>query len=42
MTVTTDNSTTATAVRPFHIDIPDEKLDDLRRRIGATRWPSTG
>src|SRR5438067_2400065 len=39
-TMRTDNSTTATAIRPFHIDIPDEKLDDLRRRIAATRWPS--
>src|SRR6476659_4706586 len=30
----------ATNIRPFHIDIPDEKLADLRRRISATRWPS--
>ena len=30
----------STAIRPFHIDIPEEKLDDLRQRIGATRWPS--
>jgi hypothetical protein len=28
-----------TAVRPFHIDVPDEALVDLRRRIAATRWP---
>jgi len=27
------------AVHPFHVDIPDEALDDLRRRIAATRWP---
>src|SRR6478735_8127107 len=27
------------AVRPFHISVPDEVLDDLRRRIKATRWP---
>ena len=26
-------------IRPFHIKIPDEALVDLRRRIGATRWP---
>jgi pimeloyl-ACP methyl ester carboxylesterase len=31
---------TATNLRPFQIEIPDEQLDDLRRRIGATRWPS--
>src|SRR3954454_3894573 len=30
---------TAVEIRPFHIDIPDEALDDLRRRIGATNWP---
>jgi pimeloyl-ACP methyl ester carboxylesterase len=30
---------TPLAVRPFHIDIPDEALADLRRRIAATRWP---
>jgi pimeloyl-ACP methyl ester carboxylesterase len=31
---------TAIDVRPFHVDVPDEALDDLRRRIAATRWPS--
>ena len=31
---------TATSVRPFQVEIPEEQLDDLRRRIGATRWPS--
>jgi pimeloyl-ACP methyl ester carboxylesterase len=31
---------TATAIRPFHVDVPQEKLDDLRRRIEATRLPS--
>jgi pimeloyl-ACP methyl ester carboxylesterase len=35
------NATPASAdIRPFHIDIPEEQLDDLRGRIGATRWPS--
>jgi pimeloyl-ACP methyl ester carboxylesterase len=28
------------AVRPFDVDIPEEDLDDLGRRIAATRWPS--
>jgi len=27
------------AVRPFRIDVPEEQLVDLRRRIAATRWP---
>jgi pimeloyl-ACP methyl ester carboxylesterase len=26
-------------VRPFQVDVPEEDLDDLRRRIAATRWP---
>jgi pimeloyl-ACP methyl ester carboxylesterase len=26
-------------IRPFHVDIPDEALEDLRRRIAATNWP---
>jgi pimeloyl-ACP methyl ester carboxylesterase len=30
---------TALAIRPFHVDIPDEALTDLRRRIAATNWP---
>ena len=28
-----------TTIRPFRVDIPDEQLVDLRRRIAATRWP---
>jgi pimeloyl-ACP methyl ester carboxylesterase len=31
---------TATEIRPFNVDIPEEKINDLRRRIAATRWPS--
>src|SRR5262245_40522524 len=27
------------AIRPFHVDISDEALEDLRRRIKATSWP---
>ena len=27
------------AVRPFHVNFPEEALVDLRRRIAATRWP---
>jgi pimeloyl-ACP methyl ester carboxylesterase len=29
-----------TAIRPFQVEIADEALDDLVRRIGAMRWPS--
>jgi pimeloyl-ACP methyl ester carboxylesterase len=29
-----------TDIRPFHVEIPDEALDDLRRRVATTRWPS--
>jgi pimeloyl-ACP methyl ester carboxylesterase len=31
---------TATEIRPFHFETPDAQLDDLRRRIEATRLPS--
>jgi pimeloyl-ACP methyl ester carboxylesterase len=31
---------TASEIRPFHADIPKEALEDLRRRIEATRLPS--
>jgi pimeloyl-ACP methyl ester carboxylesterase len=29
----------ADAVLPFHVDISDQQLTDLRSRIAATRWP---
>ncbi len=28
-----------TAIRPFHVSVPDAELTELRRRINATRWP---
>ena len=31
---------TANEIRPFHVDIPEEALAELRRRIAAARWPS--
>ncbi len=31
---------TATEIRPFHFEVSQEQLDDLRRRINATRLPS--
>src|SRR5215212_11976868 len=36
MSVTTET----TAIRPFHIEVPEGQLAELRRRIEATRWPS--
>jgi pimeloyl-ACP methyl ester carboxylesterase len=29
----------ANAIRPFRINVPEEALADLRRRVVATRWP---
>ena len=29
----------ADAIRPFRIDVPEQDLVDLRRRLAATRWP---
>jgi pimeloyl-ACP methyl ester carboxylesterase len=31
---------TATEMRPFQVELPQDQIDDLRRRIAATRWPS--
>jgi pimeloyl-ACP methyl ester carboxylesterase len=28
-----------TAIRSFHVDVPEAELTDLRRRIHATKWP---
>jgi pimeloyl-ACP methyl ester carboxylesterase len=30
----------ATEIRPFQVEFPEEAIDDLRRRIAATRWPT--
>src|ERR687895_2646261 len=30
---------TAIEIRPFQVEVPDEALEDLRRRIAATNWP---
>jgi pimeloyl-ACP methyl ester carboxylesterase len=29
-----------TEIRPFHVEIPQEQIDDLMRRVAATRLPS--
>jgi pimeloyl-ACP methyl ester carboxylesterase len=28
-----------TAIHPFHVNVPEAELTDLRRRVEATRWP---
>jgi hypothetical protein len=28
-----------TAVRPFHVNVPEAELTDLRSRINAAKWP---
>jgi pimeloyl-ACP methyl ester carboxylesterase len=32
--------TKADAILPFRVNVPDENLADLRRRLAATRWPT--
>ena len=39
-TPATGTSATDSAVRPFQVNMPDEAIADLRRRVAATRWPS--
>ena len=31
---------TTTQLSPFHFEVSDDQLEDLKLRIGATRWPS--
>ena len=31
---------TATEIKPFNVEVSEEQIDDLRRRIAATRWPT--
>jgi pimeloyl-ACP methyl ester carboxylesterase len=39
MSATSEPRVGADDVRPFRVDISDEAVDDLRRRIAAMRWP---
>src|SRR5437868_11451774 len=36
---TTRASPGGTQIRPFHVSVPAAALDDLKRRVLATRWP---
>jgi pimeloyl-ACP methyl ester carboxylesterase len=40
MAVIKQSQAAAATIRPFHVEIPDEALEDLRRRIAVTRWPT--
>jgi pimeloyl-ACP methyl ester carboxylesterase len=37
--VKTQTLARATDIRPFTVEIPEADLQEMRRRIGATRWP---
>ena len=39
MSATSEKPADATGVRPFRVEIPQAEIDELRRRIAATRWP---
>ena len=39
MSVATEKSADATAIRPFEFETTQADLDDLRARVAATRWP---
>src|SRR6202140_3123520 len=35
----TDQASDKTAIRPFHVNVPESELIELRRRVKATRFP---
>lgn len=37
--VPSGNASSNEAIRPFHMNIPENKLADLKRRVLATQWP---
>ncbi|MEV7229745.1 MULTISPECIES: epoxide hydrolase family protein [Polymorphospora] len=39
MAVKTEAPTRTAQIRPFTVEIPQAALEDLRRRVAATRWP---
>jgi pimeloyl-ACP methyl ester carboxylesterase len=38
--MTTVEQQAGSAIRPFQVEVPEEALTELRRRLAATRWPS--
>jgi epoxide hydrolase-like protein len=39
MTQTPAPPVAGTSIRPFHVQIPQAQIEDLRRRLAGTRWP---
>jgi pimeloyl-ACP methyl ester carboxylesterase len=39
MTTMTDTAPAAAGIRPFRVEVPQAAIDDLHRRLAATRWP---
>jgi pimeloyl-ACP methyl ester carboxylesterase len=37
--VAQEKSSDRSAIHPFHVDVPETELTELRKRIKATRWP---
>jgi pimeloyl-ACP methyl ester carboxylesterase len=35
----TEQASDKNAIRPFHVNVPEAELTELRRRINATKWP---
>jgi Epoxide hydrolase N terminus len=40
MSAPTEDLAGASTIRPFRVEVPEEALAELRRRVTATRWPS--
>ena len=38
-TVAKQTGSDETAIHPFHVNVPETELTELRRRINATKWP---
>src|SRR5207245_1740272 len=38
-TVAKQTGSDKTAIRPFHVNVPEAELTELRTRINATKWP---
>jgi pimeloyl-ACP methyl ester carboxylesterase len=41
MTATTVSTSAPAAISPFRVDVPEDAIDDMRRRIAAMNWPES-